>query len=614
MKKLLYILGSSLFLLWSCEPLEDTYEELDKDQGAYSEDISVTLSEDDYSTLSGIAEKLGNTDAADYVDENMAFSEQYPAADFVPPFLDETYLALNESSSANVTFNYMEGNPESVSSYMLNYSFSQSDYMGVDPVLEFAEAFTPSFPADESVVLGIIENQYPDEVEGALAYISYRVSDIDLSETPEMFFEEHFDGSFGDFENISLEGEQEWFLDDYDDDEYAKISGYSGGAQVNDDWLVSPPVDLTEQASAFITIRQAANYLDDWANLKVLVSTDYSGNVEEATWDELTFQERPEGNSWDFVESEALDISNFAGQNIHVAFNYNSSADGAATWEIDWLKISKTPVPKFTYISDLFINHDGWQRLAEDYEEDFDDGVYLMQEEDYDAMGAPGEYDNFSESDHYDNYLPQFLSVRMPYAQEDEKVIVAFMYYGGSTVLNAAQYVFNGNEWQNSSRIVERTEQFIHNGNEWVFDPTVTFTMESSDYQLIVDYVRSEIGEDYINQQYQNTEYYFGADAHYNNFDLRLSAKLDRNVPGYEGLSTEEAVALSYERLTEAVEVLLQEKYPDAMAQVNGVDVFYIVTVDTYENDLSRGKYTYTFQCVKSAPNPEFELIEGPEF
>ena len=610
MKKLLYILASSMFLLWSCEPLEDTYEELDREQGVYTEDIEVNLSDEDYGTLSGIAEKLGNSDAADFIDENKAFSEQYPAADFVPSFLESNYLALQNGSSANVTFNYMEGNPDYVSSYMLNYKFSKSDYMSIDPVLEYAEAFTPSFPADESVVLDIIDNQYPEEVDGALAYITYRVSDIDLSETPEMFFEEHFNGSFGDFEIISLVGEKEWFLDDYNDDEYAKISGFSDGAQENNDWLVSPEINLSEQESAYITVNQVANYLDDWADLKIMISVDYAGNVEEATWEELLFEERPEGGNWDFVESEALDISDFTGQSIHIAFNYNSSTAGAATWEIDWVKISKTPVPKFTYISDYFINEDGWQRISDDFEESFEDGVYLMQEKDYDAMGAPGKYGNFSDSDHHDNYLPQFLSVNLPYAQVDESVVVAYLFYKGATVLNASEYVFDGTIWQNSSRIKNRTEQFIHNGTKWVFDPTVVFTMSTDDYQLIVDYVKSELSSDY--SDYADSEKYFGASAKYLNFDLRLSTK--EGIPGFEGLSTDEAVALTYERMTEAVEVLLQEKYPDATAQVNGVDVHYIVTVDTYENDLSRGKYTFNFQCVKSGPNPEFELVEAPEF
>jgi YHS domain-containing protein len=248
-------------------------------------------------------------------------------------------------------------------------------------------------------------------------------------------------------------------------------------------------------------------------------------------------------------------------------------------------------------------------------EDDFEDGVYVLSADDYNTMGAPGKYDNFDSGDSPDMYLPVFLSENKPFAQSEEKVVVVYMYYSGSTEVRASEYVFNGTEWQNSARIVERSEQFVHNGTKWVFDPTVVFVMSTSDYQLVVDYVKTEIdgGSDYLNS-YKTGEYYFGADAYYENFDLRLSNRTEKKVPGFAGLSTEEAVALTYERLTEAVEVMLMEKYPDATAQVNGVDVHYIVSVDTYENDLSRGLYTFNFKCVKSGPNPEFELVEAPEF
>ncbi|PWD98353.1 choice-of-anchor J domain-containing protein [Marinilabilia rubra] len=612
MKKLLYIMASSLFLLWGCEPMEDVYNDLDEEQGAYSEDIEITLEDADYSSLSEIAEKMGNNDAAEFIDEYMSFSEEYMAADYIPGFLSEEYIALKESSSAKVTFNYTQPIPDYVDNYMINYELSSSDYVSVDASLGFIDAFSPSFPAEGNAST-IMDSQFPDKPNGSLAYVSYRVSDVDVEAPPELFFEEHFDGDFGDFETVSLDGEQSWELDDYNDDEYAKISGFSGGANTNNDWLVSSVIDLSGQTSAYMTIRQAANYLDDWANLKVMVSSDYAGDIEAASWTEITVEEKPEGDSWGFVESEAVNLSDWAGENITIAFNYNSTTSEAATWEIDWIKVSKTPIPQYSYYSDVFEYQDGWQKFDVEAGDTFEDGVYLIQAEDYDAMGDPGDYNNFSSSDNPDNYIPQLISLNLPFAQEGESVVVAYMYYAGSTKLKASEYIYNGTTWLNTSRIIERTEQFVHNGTKWVFDPTVVFTMTTDDYQMVVDYVSRDLESSYVNS-YGTAEYYFGADAYFENFDLRISNRTENDIPGFAGLSTEEAVDLSYERLTEAVEVLLQEKYPDAVTQVNGVDVHYIVTVDTYENDLSRGKYTFDFQCISDGPDPEFELIEGPEF
>lgn len=617
MKKLLYIMASSMFLLWGCEPMEDVYNDLDEEQGAYSEDIEITLEDADYSSLSEIAEKMGNNDAADFIDEYMAFSEEYMAADYVPGFLSEEYIALKESSSAKVTFNYMQGNPEYLSQYTLSYSVDSVDYAGIDPMLGKLKAFAPSFPAEEHIS-GIIDSEFSDAQDGSVAFVSYRVSDIDLAaegESPEIFRED-FNGSLGTFQTFDVSGDQAWGVDGYGSDEYAKMSGYAGGAQENEDWLVSPEIDLTEYETAYILLRQAVNYLDDWANIQVMVSSDFDGtDVTAASWTELTINDKPSGGNWDFVESEELDLASYVGNTIHVAFRYRSTTSGAATWEIDWMTVETKDVPKpqFSYFDEYFEKADGdWVMIEED---NFDDGKYVVSAEDYDAMGnpGPGRYNNFSSSDSPDDYLPHLISQYLPYAQAQDKVVVIYKYYAGYTDSRASEYVYNGTTWENTSRIIDRTEQFVHNGTKWVFDPTVVFTMKTEDYQMIVDYVSSELESSYVNS-YGTGEYYYGADAYYENFDLRISTRTENDIPGFAGLSTEEAVDLTHERLEEAVEVLLQEKYPDAVTQVNGVDVHYIVTVDTYENDLSRGKYTYNFKCVANAPNPEFELIEGPEF
>lgn len=618
MKKLLYILASSMFLLWSCEPLEDTYEELDKEQGAYNENISVTLTDDDYNTVSTIAEKLGNSDASDFIDDNLAFNEQYPAADFIPSFLGETYLALNKDSRANVTFNYMQGNPEYLGNYELTYRLDSADYADAETGLGKLKAFSPAYPP-ENYLSEILEGEFGDKSDGSIVYTSYRVSDMnpeELGDVSPQIFREDFNGSFGGFSAVSISGDQNWRNDDYNDDQYAIMSGYSSGAQENEDWLISPEIDLSGYETAYFVIRQAVNYLDTYDNIQVMVSTDYNGSdVTAASWTEMTIESKPAGTGWSFVESEEIDLVDYKGQSINIAFRYRSTTSGAATWEVDWLTVETKDArkPEYTYFDEFFMK-DGseWHQIADD---DFEDGVYVLSADDYDMMGAPGKYDNFDSEDSPDMYLPVFLAENKPFAQAEEKVVVVYMYYAGSTEVRASEYVFNGTEWQNSSRIVERTEQFVHNGSGWVFDPTVVFTMATDDYQLIVDYVKTEIdgGADYLNS-YGTGEYYFGADAYYENFDLRLANRTEYNIPGFEGLSTEDAIALTYERLGEAVEVMLMEKYPDATAQVNGVDVHYIVTVDTYENDLSRGKYTFDFQCVKSGPNPEFELVEAPEF
>lgn len=240
--------------------------------------------------------------------------------------------------------------------------------------------------------------------------------------------------------------------------------------------------------------------------------------------------------------------------------------------------------------------------------------VMYLSDADYDSMGSgPGKYNNFSSSAKPENYLPQFLSQTYPYAQEGMVMAVVYKYYSSGVKTYADEYTFIDGAWSIYNPVEEMTDQFINVGDKWIFDPTVKFTMEAADYQLIVDAINANSETQYLVDR-GNSEYYYGASAYYTNFDLRVSKRTtgDFAQEAFTSLSTEDAVELTYTRMTEAVGIMLTAKFPNAVAQVSGVDVLYVVTVATYENDLSRGKYTVTYQCTQSGPNAEFTFVEGP--
>lgn len=225
-------------------------------------------------------------------------------------------------------------------------------------------------------------------------------------------------------------------------------------------------------------------------------------------------------------------------------------------------------------------------------------GVRLI-DGDYAAMDIKDK--TFTDLAQADHYLPIYLKVLFPYAMENEIQYVKFK--ANSTFLSD-QYTFDGNVWNKTVEVFAKTEQFVHTGEYWAFDPTVKFTMVSSDYMLIVE-------EDIFIDTYGTAGYYYGASSYYNNFDLRISKRVDVDPDTFTGLTEEEANAIILERLLDGLEILLQKKYPEATPQVNGVDVHYLVTYATYNNDYSRGLYVVDFQCTGSAP-AQFELVEGP--
>ena len=253
-----------------------------------------------------------------------------------------------------------------------------------------------------------------------------------------------------------------------------------------------------------------------------------------------------------------------------------------------------------------------------------------LTEDDYDSMGTeynqPGKYDNFSSKVKINDFLPDFLLNKYPAAVTGDTKEIKYVYYGLHSD-NYIGYTLEENGWRNNvsvsfdwetgeyelktlSQTLKESGQYINSKDGWVFDPTIVFTMVSDDYQMIVDYSIAAHGK---TSDYGDSEYYYGSSGKYSNFDLRLKNRNtdDYKMPAFDGLSDEDAIALTVERMKEGVAALLTVKYPNAVTQVSGIDVFYKVDVKAYLENLTDGFYTLKFQCTKSGPNPEFTYIDG---
>lgn len=103
---------------------------------------------------------------------------------------------------------------------------------------------------------------------------------------------------------------------------------------VVDSWLISPAVKL--DAEATLTIEQALNYGDN-STVHVMMSTSYDGGaINPADWTELTLDQWPEGNNWNFLTSTAKVP---AAAKVFIAFRYTSTESVATTWEIKTLSL-----------------------------------------------------------------------------------------------------------------------------------------------------------------------------------------------------------------------------------------------------------------------------------
>lgn len=606
-------------LFASCESMEEINNDLDAQNTGYKNNIELELTSDDYEAIAAFALDKATTPAdsaiAAFIEAHEHFNDTIKAADFVPPFLADMYPALSYQSSALVTYNYNGEMPEDFTMYTdaLEYELLDEEYESIDSILNLFKYFTPNYPP-EVYIPELLDKIVAIPENGDIVLVSYKYSqtnptfNLEVDEVPiytEKFTNEA-DG-FGTFTAHNVSGDQVWEWASYGGG-CGKMTGYVSSESArypNEDWLVSPEYDLSTLENPALYFQQAVNYNDGaWDNVSVYISDDYDGVSSPAsngTWTKLTVPGIPFAESWNFVSSGKIDLVEYLGKKVHIGFKYLSDATTAGTWEIGEVTISALSIPIAGATTESYKNYYsyedgiGWTKAS---------NIYYVNNVDYDAMGGPGYKNSFSSSNKPTDYLPGLLSDKYALSGNETEVITVYNYYNNfnddnaSTIVLADKYTKTAGAWESSYNFVEpKTDQFlVTQANVWVFDPTIAFTMASEDYQMVVDYVKNEVDEKYIDS-YGTAEAYTGAGSYYSNYDKR-DGKWDAEVFG----SWEEAATYSIGS------ILLPTKFPEAQTIVDGVDMFYLVTLETYDG--SDGVNTLKFQVTKAGPNPEFTLVE----
>lgn len=135
------------------------------------------------------------------------------------------------------------------------------------------------------------------------------------------------------FENIELAPELSyvWSWKIYKDKGYLNASAYmSKTAYRAEAYAWSPEISLKNVVDATFSFSHAAKFQTTLRTLCKLVVKDVAtgeiSEIEMPTW--------PEPDSWTFVNSGKIGLSEFADRDIKIGFLYGSSSTGADTWEI----------------------------------------------------------------------------------------------------------------------------------------------------------------------------------------------------------------------------------------------------------------------------------------
>jgi hypothetical protein len=149
-------------------------------------------------------------------------------------------------------------------------------------------------------------------------------------------------GSLAPFTQVSVTGDQVWIQTVNSGNGYAYMNGFSGGPTENEDWLISPLINLGASEMNVLSFLNAKNYTGP--DLQVLVSTNFSGtyaaaDIAAATWTDITsnFSFSTGGFAW--TASGEYNLDSYS-DGLYVAFKYVSSATASAAWEVDDFRVT----------------------------------------------------------------------------------------------------------------------------------------------------------------------------------------------------------------------------------------------------------------------------------
>ncbi len=156
LKKILSVVVPLAILFTACNPNEELYDTLDNMQKPHNEGIEYTLADADYTRFGG------------FIEQNLAFSDAFPAMGFIPDVLKVRFVTLRQESSAMVTYNHFLLHPDWWDAGF-GYELTDADYAYMQTP---AGHFTQENPPQDNIPFWL-QKEYPGAHEDDQKKIIY---------------------------------------------------------------------------------------------------------------------------------------------------------------------------------------------------------------------------------------------------------------------------------------------------------------------------------------------------------------------------------------------------------------------------------------------------------
>lgn len=541
MKKIFYLILVLGFFFTACDPMEDIYNELD-DQGV--SDPRNAVGSDEYTLTSDDYVALGLNYGS--------FSSESDAKTMLPDFISSVpkYDYWIKNSSILIDYKLYIGNAFSAKDYSLNqddYTFGGSDLLG------FQSEATPS-----NYLADILANNISNSSEGDYAVAKYyQYTGIAYTVTPTVSLESNFDygttagdllttagGAWAHHSGASNQlaySTESLSMVDYPTSNVggAMVLSSSGSEDVNTNFssIITSGTVYSSALMNLSTVGDGTYFFhlmeEDGSysySARVGAKSDGSGNILfgiGASSSSLTYGSTAFDLNTTYLIVSSYNIANGV-SNLYILSS--ALASEPTTPEATSLGSSGNSAQRIgirqggggpSVVLDGIRVANSWSAIMSN--DDLDDEVigdkiplemgytytggaweipsdrfYLVSDEDFDSMGEdsgqPGRYNNFGSSTPPGDYLPTFLGLKFPYAQEGDELDVVYDYFSSSSgaQVRGNLYTKTNGVWSGYESTISTSLQFGHDGTTWVPDNTIKYTLvRNADYE----YMASQLTE-----------------------------------------------------------------------------------------------------------------------